>query len=136
MSLKQPVCGVNSGGLYVLWEDYTYCWAGHDITVPKGFVWDGASAPTRSSIRKDGRIRAAALIHDYLYRNLGYVYAHLIFSRLGADKLFHEIMLEAGMSRYKARKAYLAVRWVGWLAWNKHQRNHKLAKRNTGRRVL
>ncbi len=126
MALKQPICGVTPKGLYVLSEDYTYRFGKHDITVPKDFVWDGASAPIRSSVRKDGLIRAAALIHDYLYRNLGQATDSLSFSRKGADRLFRAIMLEAGMSRWKAGKAYLAVRWFGRSAWNKHKRNRKL----------
>ncbi len=147
MTFKQPICGVTPNGLYVLSEDYTYRFGGLEkdppgvvtgtlITVPEGFVWDGASAPIRSSVRKDGLIRAAALIHDYLYRNLGRATDSLSFSRKGADRLFRAIMLKAGMSRWKAGKAYFAVRWFGWLAWNKHKRNHKLAERNAGERVL
>lgn len=125
MKFKQPVYGVNSDGLYVLWKDYTYRWNGHDIVVRKGFVCDGASAPVRSSVRKDGRIRAAALVHDYLYRNLGRATDALSFSRKGADKLFRKIMLEAGMSRWKAGKAYWAVRWFGGWAWRTHKWNRK-----------
>jgi hypothetical protein len=128
MALKQPTCGVTPKGLYVLSEDYTYRFGGQDITVLEGFVWDGASAPIRSSVRKDGLIRAAALIHDYLYRNLGKATSTLSFSRKGADKLFHRIMLEAKMSRWKAGKAYWAVRGFGWWAWNKHM----LAKLQAG----
>lgn len=126
MALEQPICGVTPNGLYVLSEDYTYRFGGQDITVTKGFVWDGASAPIRSSIRKDGLIRAAGLIHDYLYRSLGKATDALSFSRKGADKLMRRIMLEFGMSRWKAGKAYFAVRWFGWLAWNKHKRNREL----------
>ncbi len=126
MALKQPTCGVTPSGLYVLSEDYTYRFGRQDIVVPQGFTWDGASAPIRSGVRKDGLIRAAALIHDYLYRNLGRATDALSFSRKGADKLFRTIMLEVGMSRWKAGKAYLAVRWFGGWAWRKHRRNRKL----------
>lgn len=141
MALEQPICGVVAEGpftaQYVLSEDYTYRLGGLDkdppggivtgtlITVPKGFIWDGASAPIRSSVRKDGLIRAAALIHDYLYQNLGRATNALSFSRKGADKLFRKIMLEAGMSRWKAGKAYWAVRGFGWWAWKTHKRNRK-----------
>ena len=129
MALKQPICGIVTEGpftsQYVLSEDYTYRFGGCDITVPEGFIWDGASAPIRSGIRKDGLIRAAALIHDYLYRNGGRIAPRVVLSRKQVDGLFRMMMREAGMSWWKAKKAYLAVQWFGWLAWNKHKRNRK-----------
>ncbi len=132
MALQQPICGVNPEGLYVLWEPYVYRFGGQDIAVPEGFVWDGASVPrglwTISGIRKDGRIRAAALIHDFLYRNLGQATDALCFSRKGADKLFYTIMREAGMSWWRASRAYRAVRVFGWIAWRKHARNRQRGK--------
>lgn len=137
MSLKQPEATSIDGNLQ-LTKDYTYYWeaAGYKqmMTVKKGFVWDGASVPKSvwwTGIRPDGLIRAASLIHDYLYRYSGKIphTSHLYFkdggwyytkhkwTRKEADKIFCRIMREAGVPKWKRRTAYYAVRLFGWTAW-------------------
>jgi len=112
-------------------EDYTYRRViegsrrvSFQIIVPLGFQWDGASVPrflwSLSGIRPDGLVRAAALVHDYLYRkpksgNVGGSYK--IFTRKEADVLFRDMIREAGGSWWTASKAYWAVRAFGWMAW-------------------
>ena len=124
--LMQPDARPIAGDKYRLQDDYTYTPPSQmfSITVPRGFGWDGASVPrflwTLSGIRPDGLVRAAALVHDYLYRHRGKVpgcYRH--FSRKRADLLFHRMILDAGESKLTAYRAYWAVRLFGWLAWNK-----------------
>lgn len=66
-------------GTYRLLDTYHYCWDLNGqqsrITVPEGFTYDGASVPrlawTLSGITPDGLIRAAALIHDWIYNHAG-----------------------------------------------------------------
>jgi hypothetical protein len=136
-----PVRLRNGKEAYQLVEDYTYDWKHTDrlhriITVPRGFVCDGASVPrlvwTLSGITPDGLIRAAALVHDYIYRHKGKlprntygvlrdgVYEDIsenIWTREDADKLFARIMREAGVPKIKRRAAYLGVRTGGWASW-------------------
>jgi hypothetical protein len=125
---------------YRLVEDYTYAWTkgefDYRITVPTGFTYDGASVPrvawTVSGIRPDGLIRAAALIHDWIYNFKGLlpegshefldaegrwqtVYGR--WSREDTDRLFGRIMRESGVPKFKRRMAYRAVRLFGWLYW-------------------
>ena len=104
------------------------------LVIPIGTVTDGASVPwwlwSILRLRPDGLIRAAALTHDPLYGQRGWVYGesstkrayfknvepeswHL--SRKLVDRLFLHIMLEAGMKRRRAWRAYLGVRWFAKL---------------------
>ncbi len=68
-------------GFAILTEDYTFTdlW-GREVTIPKGFIFDGASIPKTAWIYVPGigiedgsrwgmSTLAAALIHDYMYRN-------------------------------------------------------------------
>lgn len=124
---------------YRLGMEYTYQWENYDyqfkLTVPSGFIYDGASVPqwawTVSGIRPDGLIRAAALLHDWVYINKGLMppgswqyesEGHWLecegrWSRLDADRLFARVMREAGVNKVKRRLAYQAVRIAGWYYW-------------------
>ncbi len=98
-----------------------------EMCVPKGFISDGASVPravwTSSGLTPDGLLRAAALIHDWLYRYKGKVNLYTqelygvykedeyITKRVDADKIFYDLMRAAGVSFYRANIAYYAVRW-------------------------
>ena len=76
------------------------------VIVPKGFVTDLASIPRifRFLIVKNGRHRAAAIVHDYLCR------LKLDFSRVLADKIFREAMKVLGVPRFRRWAMYVAVR--------------------------
>lgn len=85
------------------------------IEVPAGFELDGASVPrlvwTLSGLTPDGLIRAAALVHDYLYQHQGHLPGTLSrVSRAASDQLFLDLMLAAGVGNKRARLAYRAVR--------------------------
>lgn len=126
---------------YMLSDPWFYSWRGRDgvyrrFNVPVGFIYDGASVPqivwTVSGIIPDGLIRAAALVHDYLYVYRGAVprgtYQKLIdgnwvdlewvWTRREADKMFCRIMRESGVPRSKRRMAYRAVRLFGGGFWS------------------
>jgi hypothetical protein len=137
--LEQPLNRPVGERAYELVADWTYEWK-HDgirrrITVPKGFVCDGASVPrlvwTLTGILPDGLIRAAALVHDWLYKHQGRLplgsyqefrdgaWAGLdwVVSREVADRLFARIMREAEVRKVRRRMAYVTVRACGWWAW-------------------
>lgn len=144
MKSKQPVnvpIILNSGEPgYKLVEKYTYIWKAKGTTwqiiIPKGYKSDGASVPrlvwTLSGLTPDGLIRAAALIHDFIYDHSGqlpcgsfkyvvegvwYNCTEIDWTRKEADQLFANIMKECGVSKFKRRVAYLAVRVGGWTGW-------------------
>lgn len=76
------------------------------VTVPTGFITDLASIPRifRFLIVKNGRHRAAAIVHDYLCR------LKLDFSRVTADKIFREAMKVLHVPRLRRWAMYAAVR--------------------------
>ena len=76
------------------------------VTVPKGFITDLASIPriARFFIIKNGRHRAAAIVHDYLCR------LKMEFSRVLADKIFLEAMKISDVPRLRRWLMFAAVR--------------------------
>jgi len=152
--LEQPPNRPVGERAYELVADWTYEWEcggiRRRITVPKGFVYDGASVPrivwTLTGILPDGLIRAAALVHDWLYKHRGrlppgsyqqlhrgaWVNRDRAASREEADRLFARIMREAGVGKARRRMAYVAVRACGWLSF---RRRHAPSGVATGRRA-
>jgi len=123
----QPDARPIAGGRYRLHGEYGYeAWIAGGapldfvVMIPDGFIWDGASVPrllwTLSGIRPDGLARAAALVHDYIYRRHAHLSAPPV-TRLMADKLFRYMIREAGGSKWLAFRAYWAVRLFGRAAW-------------------
>ncbi len=110
-------------------EDYEYSWEmdaddaddknkielHNRILVKEGFRWDGASVPKilwGLGFKPDGKHRAAALVHDFIYINKGMLPAGSMYSsytqikdqiqygsitRKDADRLFGRMMKEAGV---------------------------------------
>jgi hypothetical protein len=137
--LAQPDITPIRGDLYKLDAQYVYTWkhqgAERRITVPLGFEYDGASIPrilwTLVNITPDGLHRAAALIHDWIYRNrgnLGDSYQKFLedswktipngkWERIHADRMFARLLREAEVPKFRRRIMYLAVRLLGWLSW-------------------
>lgn len=125
-------------GEYLLVRDWDYVWREgelrHRIRIPCGDEHDGASVPrlawTVAGITPDGLIRAAALLHDWLYKWRGAVPLYYaaepmgdwrrtvrVFTRSESDALFRRVMAEAGVGAIRRRIAYLGVRAGGWWAW-------------------
>jgi hypothetical protein len=86
------------------------------IAVPTGFVTDLASIPRvfHPLIPVNGKHRAAAIIHDYLYETQ-------TTTRAEADLIFLEAMEASGVRFTQRWAMYLAVRMGGWMAWNKRR---------------
>ena len=84
---------------------------GRTWTVPAGYVTDYASVPATPFATWLFRDHAhmAAVLHDYLCSDY---YPKLMTWREAAD-LFHEAMLVEGVSRWRAKAMYWAVRLFG-----------------------
>ncbi len=99
---------------YLLLEDYSYLWNGRLISIPKHFLFDGASIPrfawavTYSPF--DPHIATAALIHDWIY-------CTHIWNRYDADALFKHVCLEHGANWIKVQAMHRTLRMVGGLPW-------------------
>ena len=82
--------------------------SGVKVTVPKGFLFDGASIPRGlwNILRVGGVQLYGACVHDYCYRT------HVVDKKT-ADDLFLEALLDKGVSEIKANTMYKAVDWFG-----------------------
>lgn len=123
--------------LYKLRRPFCFSWMAPDkkeraLYVPKGFLNDSASVPRLAwaVIPPDGRHRAAAIIHDFLYEHKGklprgsywryeggWIEITAPWTRKHADKMFLAIMKEYGIPFLRRQAAYRAVRLGGWIAW-------------------
>lgn len=118
------------GNTYFMGDEYVFNAHGVELIVLKGFRYDGASVPriawTLSGLCPDGLLRAAALVHDILYLQNGFPTIMTLspqyklaftnkpnITRKDADKLFKKIMLECGVTKWRAQMAYVAVRIGG-----------------------
>jgi len=141
--IEQPEIGPHPKviGDYLLKHNFIYQWKvygqNYKLIIPAGFDFDLASVPqvlwTPTGISPDRLRWTAPLIHDFLYeyrgnlpkgsykiwdRNIGgWVDSKDIWTRKEADKMFCRLMREDGISRFKRRMAYRAVRLGGWYAW-------------------
>lgn len=81
------------------------------LTLQPGFKWDGCSGPTFD----DKTNHRAGLVHDALYGLMG---RDLISRgcRKYADNLFHRMLREDGMPRFRAWYYWRAVRKFGGIA--------------------
>ena len=84
----------------------------YDITVPAGFIFDGASIPKPARAfldPTDPDTIEAALLHDFLY-------ATRLLSKAEADKLFYLVMRDS-CSWVFSQTYYNAVKFGGHLAY-------------------
>jgi Protein of unknown function (DUF1353) len=98
------------------------------ITVPEGFVFDGASIPPILSAflpRSHSDYVQAAALHDWLYRRY---HSHVGERRIIADRIFAESLAVLGVSPLWRWALYFGVRIGGWRAW------HKASKQRSQRR--
>ena len=118
MGIKTEIHHENDkGDVLTLLEGLHVTWRGKTLTVPAGFKSDGCSVPRAFwgivCPNIDPRTIRAAIVHDYLYRSTipGW-------TRLEADELFYDFMVEDGFPKFKAGMAYYGVRWFGWASFN------------------
>lgn len=116
---------------YILLDDFEYHVGSEDsdeiITVEKMFVTDFASVPrfAWSIVPPMGRIKPAALVHDFLYFLLGKNPGGKTYSRKQCDDIFYEIMSVIRMPRHEKWFAYSAVRTFGWIGWERRKKQVK-----------
>lgn len=86
--------------------------AGEVFVVPRGFVTDLASIPRLlyAVIPVNGRHRAAAILHDWLYETQR-------TTRAVADALFLEAMADSGVRWSQRWVMWAGVRVGGWVPW-------------------
>ena len=100
---------------WILTEPLEYDDGETKVTVPVGFKTDLASIPKFLwAYLSPWEIARAAVVHDYLYWQLGDKYTKA--ERKHADDVFRNGMRHAvpPISKIKARLAYRAVRTFGW----------------------
>ena len=87
----------------------------YDITVPKGFIFDGASIPRffwRVIGGPFGPYVDAAVVHDYIYAE-----AFDRYTKQEADSIFLRIMELLGIKAWRRKAMYRAVKWFGKGGW-------------------
>lgn len=120
MFVNELVISPTRGDKWRLIEPLLYVTdVGYRITVPKGFVMDLASIPrlARPLFPVHGRHTRAAVVHDWLYHQEGQLKGRK-FTRLEADQIFYNAMLELHVPQWRAWVMYKAVRLGGWVWWS------------------
>lgn len=113
MFTTTPTLAVGDDDLWTLTLPLEYITeAGESIVVPAGFETDLASIPQvfQNLIPINGRHRAPAILHDYLYSIKDR-------TRKACDDLFLEAMKSVGVRWSQRWVMYLAVRVGGWVGW-------------------
>lgn len=92
------------------------------ITVPTGFITDGASIPQLfwAILGPHGTYFPAAVIHDYLY-NKASDGSFGDLTRAEADQIFLDAMESIGVSWLTRHTIYYAVRLFGWTSYKKRR---------------
>ena len=99
---------------------FRYCSPEIEISVPVGFVTDGASVPRIfwNIFSPFGVYFPAALIHDFLYSKSSNQ-QHEGLTRKQSDQIFLGAMQELGVGWLTRRTIYRAVRLGGWASFKK-----------------
>lgn len=87
---------------------------GEVLRVPQGFEFDGASIPKMAQWLIGppmGKYALAANIHDWLY--MSRLLGDTKKGRKQADKLFKTVLIQLGISRWRTKMMFLAVRIGG-----------------------
>lgn len=118
LSNKWPRITMLGGRKRRLDERLSYAGPDPIIVVPAGFECDLASVPRVLWwwASPDGKYRAAAVIHDFLYRTQE-------CSRRAADAVFYHAMRAAGVRRTQALAMWAGVRLGGWVAWRRNKQS-------------
>ena len=100
--------------VFILFEDVVVESLGYNITVKKGFDFDGASIPkwlwSIYGSPLNGNYVVASLIHDGLY-------ASQRVSKSVSDKIFLDVMKQSNVGYIKRTSMYLAVKMFGGKDW-------------------
>jgi len=93
------------------------------ISVPAGFVTDFASVPRLplTWLLAGDVAHKSAVVHDYLYRTGG---GPCGYDRAECDQVFLAGMVEEGVSAWRRRLMYWAVRAGGWRSYRGQADEH------------
>lgn len=95
-------------------EDLTFEINALKYTIKQGFVSDGMSIPKFFwrviSPQIDAITLEPSIKHDYLYQVK-------ITTRLEADQMYRDWLLENGFAKWKANVVYYGLRWFGASHW-------------------
>ena len=134
-------------GDYRLEKAFTFKWRDskgfkYRMTIPEAFPYDGNSVPrvliSLSGVERDGSMRTAALVHDWIYVNGGRVQPGHIrqqrwendewkempdgtWLRWDADRLYGLILRDELITKRQRRRMFSAVYYNGWALWNDPQ---------------
>lgn len=113
-----------SSRCFQLTHEFRYISSKGTITVPEGFITDGASIPQIfwSILAPFGDYFAAAVIHDYLYS----LENTTKFTRHDADLILKEAMFNLGVPWYRREVIYRAVQAFGGFCYKSVQKPDKL----------
>lgn len=103
--------------MWELIEPFTVVIGNEKITVPAGFVTDGASVPRplwSICAPMGGSFGEAAIIHDFLYSKYS-----TCTNRKIADRIFYKIGRHRGANLIQAKLVYIAVRIFGSSHWKR-----------------
>jgi len=106
-----------SNQLWELIDDFVVKLDGKEITVPDGFVTNGASVPRifwNICAPISGAFGEAAVVHDW-----GYSKRSNFNNKEDVDKILFDIGMENGASYFRALLVYLAVKIFGHKYWKK-----------------
>jgi len=112
---------------WVLLRDYQVTVNGSILCIKAGFLFDMASVPRilNPIIQKFDLGTVAPLAHDYSYQRQGVLedaYPPVSLTRRRVDVIFSNLMISEGVRPWKRAVAFRAVRWFGWAAWKRKQR--------------
>jgi hypothetical protein len=79
------------------------------LTINKGYSWDGASGVVTI---QDNTNRRASLVHDALYQLMREGKIDSTYRGV-ADKIFYDMLIDDGMSKFRAWYYYQAVKMFG-----------------------
>ena len=96
---------------------FVYLSTGGNLLIMDGYAWDGCSGPTYDT---ESNMRAG-LIHDAIYQLIRDNHISKSYQEY-ADKLFHQILLEDGMGRFRAWYFYLGVKYFGKYALKQEEK--------------
>ncbi len=88
------------------------------VSVPAGFIYNGASIPRLGQFvlgvsRYGAQVRGAAIVHDFHYR-------YHSRTRKQADQIFRWMLRANGIGSVKAALMYRTLRLFGGIAWRKN----------------
>lgn len=120
MTLPVPSISPVTVDTWQLDADLTVVAAGYAITVPKGFVSDGASIPRICwpfiSPFEDSVV--APFVHDFLYSNAGLIDLKTRVTRNVVDRIFYDLMKQENVWWWRRWVSFRAVRLFGTSHWN------------------